>query len=114
MAAFGFRKAASIHPSCHRRKLGLTHVASLAQTPEHDTDRVGKLLVMIVGTTTQQIVNRDDQVFKSERPMTAGASASCVLASLAARHVIVSLSRIDGGSSRVDMAFLWTVCRLSE
>ena len=35
VAAFGFGKAASIHPSCHRSELRLTHVASLAQTPEH-------------------------------------------------------------------------------
>jgi glutaminase len=86
MATFGFGKAASIHPSCHRRELRLTDVTSLAQIPEHETDGAGHLLVMITGTATEQTVNRDDQVFKSERPTTPHASAaSWVLASSAAR-----------------------------
>jgi hypothetical protein len=85
MAAFGFGKAASIHPSCHRRELRLTDVTSLTQTSEHETDGAGQLLVMITGTAAEEIVYRDDQVFKPERPMTAGARVSWVLASSAAR-----------------------------
>src|ERR1700738_5372111 len=89
MAAFGFGKATSIHTSCQRRKLGLTHVPSLAQSPEHEADAVRHLFVMIA-STAEPTVNRDDQIFQSERPVTAGAraaasSASWVLASSAMR-----------------------------
>jgi hypothetical protein len=86
MAAFGLGKAASIHPSCHRRDLRLTHMTSLAQTPEHETDGAGQLLVVIGGTATKQSVDGDYYVIKSERPMTPHASAaSWVLASSAAK-----------------------------
>ena len=68
MAAFGFGKAASIHTSCQRRELGLTHMPWVAQSPEHETDAVRQLFVMITGTATEQSVDRDDQVFKSEGP----------------------------------------------
>ena len=75
MAAFGYGKAASIHPSCHRRELRLTDVTSLAQTPEHEPDGAGQLFVVIGGTATEQTVNRDDNVVKFGRPMTPHASA---------------------------------------
>ena len=92
MAAFGFGKAASIHPSGQHRELGLTHMPSLAQSPKHETDAVRQLFVMIAGTdtATEQSVDLDDQVFKSEGLMTAGASAAASAAASVASWVLAS------------------------
>lgn len=85
MAAFGFGKAASIHPSRQGGKLGLADVPAFAKSPEHETDAAGQLLVLISGAATERTVHWDYQVFKSERPMTADAGAvSWVLGSAAA------------------------------
>jgi hypothetical protein len=86
VAAFGFRKAAPIHSPCDRRELRLRDVTSFAHTPEHQANSASQQPVIITGTATRQIVNRDDQVFKSERLMTPHAdAASWVLVSSAAK-----------------------------